>query len=368
MPAAERVRLVSVAMGSKSVIAFLALHAALATLAGCASSVMPDGSDTMPDGSDAADVAAESSPWDSGCGRAPRLVAPLSTSWVSGTTQAFVIDLGSATSATVEICSDRTCSHLTNSIRTSDGRASIDSIAAGTSFWRASTSVGGCTASSPVWQFTRTRSLAVPSLAWGSTADLNADGFSDVVLAGWAGSHVVEFVPGGLGGPDWSRAAMPVQPPDNVGDVAARAVDLNGDGYGDAVLGASFPSGLVVVYGGSGAPDARAVQRLNVSTVGNEFPAVAGVGDIDGDGYGDLVGVDRRTAMVSIFYGSTTGFSSNPDAMVAIPNFFSRPPRGRSSQGRRTSTATVSMTSSSQGGTQEHTTCDWPSSAALPAR
>lgn len=77
----------------------------------------------------------------------------------------------------------------------------------------------------------------------------------------------------------------------------AQAGDVNRDGYGDVVIGAFHPNGtppnagVVLVFHGSATGLSRqpAWRRDGVQPNQRYGLALAGAGDLNGDGFGDLV-------------------------------------------------------------------------------
>lgn len=114
------------------------------------------------------------------------------------------------------------------------------------------------------------------------------------------------------------------------GDSVASAGDVNGDGFADVIVGApSFKNGEDM--------EGRAYVYLGSSTGLNPLPAwtfesnlvecnlgrsVASAGDVNGDGYDDVMvgsefcGVVDREGRVYLFLGSAGGLSSTPDWMI----------------------------------------------------
>ena len=123
---------------------------------------------------------------------------------------------------------------------------------------------------------------------------------------------------------------------DSFGDAVGAAGDVDGDGHPDLVVGARYASddthgsasGVVYVYLGSAAGiKPLSEQRLvpSVGAAGDYFGhAVTGVGDTDGDGFGDVVvgasrsdlgDTDAGTAW--LYRGSATGLDPASEAALA---------------------------------------------------
>ncbi|MDB4927923.1 MAG: uncharacterized protein JWM10_407, partial [Myxococcaceae bacterium] len=168
--------------------------------------------------------------------------------------------------------------------------------------------------------------------------DGNGDGYSDVVVGayladpgGRSGAGTASVFHGGAGGTAASAARVyeGAVAADWLGWSVAGAGDVNGDGYGDLVLGAQnatrsdqFSAGIVTVFHGGptgfAASAARSFQGNILSRLGN---SVAGAGDVDGDGYADLfVGaptapmtnsLNGLTGNAKVYAGSASGITTN---------------------------------------------------------
>lgn len=113
----------------------------------------------------------------------------------------------------------------------------------------------------------------------------------------------------------------------------ANAGDVNGDGYSDVIVGAydaangQVTEGLVYVYYGSptGIPAAPSV-TLEVDQVDANFGfSVDGAGDVNGDGFSDVIvgastwestGSQDKEGAVFIFHGSAGGLSTVPNTII----------------------------------------------------
>ncbi len=151
-----------------------------------------------------------------------------------------------------------------------------------------------------------------------STAgDLNGDGYSDVVVGAFgyannSGRAYVYF--GGTRMNNTADKTLTGEQVSNFGYSVASAGDVNGDGYSDLLVGGKgFNSGTGRVYlyqnslTGSDVPD----ERFTGEAPGNSFGvSVATAGDVNGDGYSDIiVGAYTYSDSVGrayIYYGGPT--------------------------------------------------------------
>ncbi|MEZ4405193.1 MAG: FG-GAP-like repeat-containing protein [Polyangiales bacterium] len=131
-----------------------------------------------------------------------------------------------------------------------------------------------------------------------SAGDLNGDGYADLVVGapnaiGIGRAYVYLGGPGGLGASPATTLTGPDGSSGRFGFSASSAGDLNDDGYGDLIVGAPAASttGRVYIYLGSpsGVGLSPAVVLLAPDGYSSYFGAsIAGALDVNGDGYADL--------------------------------------------------------------------------------
>ena len=249
---------------------------------------------------------------------APRPLSPLSASTVTSQQPSLRWLLAPGDDgAQVDLCQDRGCTHPLVSWAASGSSSRPPSpLPRGVYFWRLRGSSAGVagTDSSPTWQFfVGARSAPVDS-AGGTTLDVNGDGFADLAILG--GTDVVYLYLGSAAGPSLVPLTLSV-PASCVGCTSLPvfiAGDVNGDGFADLLLsdpgaGAGKPGRVMVYFGSTGGlVGSPLTLPLPVSTVSYFSRSMASVGDLNGDGYGDiLVSAIGDVPSVLLLYGGPDG-------------------------------------------------------------
>lgn len=165
-------------------------------------------------------------------------------------------------------------------------------------YWRVRACVDQCSGYSPSWWVNVGR----------SDKDYNGDGYADVVVGAPsnddngirdAGKVYVYF-----GGPGSSFNSVPDgtmtnnTADDRFGSSVSSAGDFNGDGFADVIVGAKFSSELglsagraFLYFGGAGSTfDGIADATFSDTSIRDNFGvSVSSVGDMNGDGYSDVI-------------------------------------------------------------------------------
>ncbi len=188
----------------------------------------------------------------------------------------------------------------------------------------------------PAWTAGINQANARFGSAVASAGDVNGDGIKDVIVGaplydnGQNADEGRAFVfLGSFAGlsstPDWSAGSGLFS--SGYGTSVASAGDVNGDGFGDIIVGAPlydfggfFDEGRVFVYFGSASgpslnPSWTADGNKGVAHFGQ---SVAGAGDVNADGFADIVigAPTYDTGRVFVFHGSAAGPSLSPDFMA----------------------------------------------------
>jgi hypothetical protein len=136
--------------------------------------------------------------------------------------------------------------------------------------------------------------------AVGTAGDVNGDGFSDILVGAPNandGAGSVSLFLGGAELPDSTHSfTLSRQEGAEFGMSVAYAGDVNGDGYGDLIVGAPLYDGgqtdegaAFVFYGTSDGLDPTAWSAEYNSGLAHFGSAVAGAGDVNGDGFDDVI-------------------------------------------------------------------------------
>ncbi|MEU7075471.1 FG-GAP-like repeat-containing protein [Streptomyces narbonensis] len=140
-----------------------------------------------------------------------------------------------------------------------------------------------------------TASLLVPF------GDVNADGCADVLVR--VGDQLRAYRPG------CGKVVSASSPYTSVGsgwgqyDVLTSSGDANGDGFTD-LIARQTTTGDMYFYAGTA--DHRMKPRVRIGTNWKLYKKIAGAGDLNGDGRGDLLGVDAAGVLWR-YYGTATG-------------------------------------------------------------
>jgi hypothetical protein len=158
----------------------------------------------------------------------------------------------------------------------------------------------------------------------GAAGDVNGDGYDDVIVGAqaydnWTGRiYVYAGSPSGLGATPIFTAGGE-GPSNSFGRSVGAAGDVNGDGYSDVVVGAhgygDFQGRIYVYEGGVDGLGAVPTFTATGEGINGQFGYSAGTaGDVNGDGYADLiVGANcqsKNTGRVYVYAGSSNGLSA----------------------------------------------------------
>ncbi|RPJ59526.1 MAG: hypothetical protein EHM23_13765, partial [Acidobacteria bacterium] len=190
--------------------------------------------------------------------------------------------------------------------------------------------------STHAWAMEGNQGMAWLGISVGTAGDVNGDGYSDVIVgaslynggqSGEGRAFVYLGSPGGLGlTPAWTADGDQVDA--QLGGSVATAGDVNGDGYSDVIVGAEY-------YDAGQTNEGRAFLYLGSSTGLNLTPAwtaesdqtwalfgsrVATAGDVNGDGYSDVIvgarifdNPEDMEGRVFLYYGNGgAGLRLNP--------------------------------------------------------
>ena len=154
-----------------------------------------------------------------------------------------------------------------------------------------------------------------------SAGDVNDDGYGDVLVGNSNQARLYRGSASGLAlTPAWTAQMRPI-----LGDYysygeVASAGDIDADGYLDVIVGSpafanGSDEGRVALYRGTATGlSTTALWTVESGRPGARFgSSVAGAGDVDADGYGDLiVGDGSFRGRASVYLGSPSGPSQTP--------------------------------------------------------
>ncbi len=163
-----------------------------------------------------------------------------------------------------------------------------------------------------------------------STAgDVNGDGYADIIVGSttWANPTTGEGAAWlylgsatGVTNTVFFRYELDISG-GNMGESVSNAGDVNGDGYSDILVGLKLENRVAIYHGGAynipANPGLTRYAGVPGAQLGN---SVANAGDVNGDGYSDLIvgapgGSNGQAGegLAYVHYGSTTGLSAAPN-------------------------------------------------------
>ena len=179
----------------------------------------------------------------------------------------------------------------------------------------------------PNWSAEGNQETADFGFSVSNAGDVNGDGYDDVLIGAWAYTNgendegktfVYHGSATGLSSnPNWTAESN--QTESYFGTSASTAGDVNGDGYSDVIVGAphfengTWREGRAFVYHGSPAGLSSSPNWTGESdwTFAIYGFTVASAGDVNGDGYSDvIVGAhyyNGNTGKVYVYYGNESG-------------------------------------------------------------
>lgn len=193
----------------------------------------------------------------------------------------------------IDLCADRACTTILETLdATGTTVVPTTTLGRGVVYWRASLPGGdGSCPPSPTWEFFVNARTAPVDTSWGTVFDVNGDGYADMLVGanhpsmelGMPATPKTYLYLGGASG----LAQTPAFTMD--GNFPASAGDVNGDGFPEAIVHADTET-YHLFHGSAAGLDPKFVvvnEPSGVITAPSQ--PVASAGDVDRDGYGDVI-------------------------------------------------------------------------------
>lgn len=264
----------------------------------------------------------------------PRLLSPLSGA-ISGSHRPLLRWVRSNTGRpqTLRLCADRACTRVLQTRELAADRTALPlevDLPTGPVFWRVETTdVRGAALASATWEFF-VSGRATRSVFWYGVPDFDGDGVGDLVVGAWgnaSGLGRAYGYPRGRvesGMPAWTlRGGESLM--GGFGFWVQSVGDINGDGFVDlGVSGFREAEGrgsVRLFLGSASGLQEGAATVLEGATAGVNFGIpVAGIGDVNGDGYADmavgLTGESSSRGAARVYWGGPDGVSMVRSALI----------------------------------------------------
>ncbi|MEZ4392952.1 MAG: FG-GAP-like repeat-containing protein [Polyangiales bacterium] len=267
---------------------------------------------------------------------APRLRAPLAGTWMSTGRVTFRWLPVPGQDAVVEVCPDARCTTVARVLQGApDGTASPSTdLAQGTWWWRVRPVVRGVRGLTPsaTWHLVVEGRGAAPASATGLLLDPDADGRRDLYVGAWHASmgagEVRVWIRTADLAPGLQRTLGPITRR-GAGWAIAPAGDLDGDGLPEvaySVMTSPNENGEVVLIRGDRSGNQLTMTVLSTGADDLTYgAAIAGLGDVDGDGFGDFAVArpsyfNNQDGTVFVYSGAAGGLRGWDGTGRALPS------------------------------------------------
>lgn len=248
-----------------------------------------------------------------------RPIAPISAGRVSNRRPTLRWAMPTTIARTrVQLCADRPCTRILMALETTGTSARPETpLPPGIVFWRLQGLNGSGTvvATSATWEFWVGRRDAPIDTSYGTVHDLDGDGYEDVVARD-DGEDWLEVFWGGASGPSTTPVRVPSLRPDQTGLILS-VIDQNGDGHAEVIASGNAATATTPghIYRMTSTVGRSVAYTATAEVPDTLHPKICNAGDIDGDGFPDLVAIATN---LILFPGSPSGAMVGTNISLAM--------------------------------------------------
>jgi hypothetical protein len=252
----------------------------------------------------------------------PRLLTPHSTGFATAFQPTLKWTAAAkASSYRLEVCFDNACTNVHETINTAATSAQLTTALPPRSacYWRVTALNDAFSATSRTWTFTTLGISTGIDTSWLGTADFDGDTYRDVALGGNNQVLVLRSDWTGGGGLP-TTPQTEINGTNGFGTFVSYAGDVNGDGRGDLIASSKQNDYAKLLFGTSTGLNATPQTLGSGTTTMLQF--VTGLGDVNGDGYADVaVGEGTTGFQWRIYYGADSGALPAGESLGSCADF-----------------------------------------------